>query len=55
MDNFEWGFGFTVRFGIYHVDFETQEWTPKMSGKWYRDFLTGSRPIDQAQTLRADS
>ncbi|KAF7017504.1 unnamed protein product [Triticum aestivum] len=55
MDNFEWGFGFTVRFGIYHVDFETQERTPKMSGKWYRDFLTGSRPVDQAQTLRADS
>nr|XP_020191458.2 beta-glucosidase 16 [Aegilops tauschii subsp. strangulata] len=55
MDNFEWRFGFTVRFGLYHVDFETRERTPKMSGKWYRDFLTGSRPVDQAHTLREDS
>ncbi|KAE8781052.1 Beta-glucosidase 16 [Hordeum vulgare] len=55
MDNFEWFFGFTVRFGLYHVDFETCERTPKMSGKWYRDFLTCSRPVDQARTLRADS
>jgi len=56
MDNFEWGFGFTVRFGLYHVDFETQERTPKTSGEWYRGFLTGSMPVaGQAQTLRVDS
>ncbi|VAH40628.1 unnamed protein product [Triticum turgidum subsp. durum] len=55
IDNFEWTFGFTVRFGLYHVDYETQKRTPKMSAKWYRDFLMGSRPTDQVQTLRADS
>ena len=54
IDNFEWTFGFTVRFGLYHVDYETQKRTPKMSAKWYRDFLMGSRPTDQVQTLRAD-
>ncbi|KAF7013215.1 hypothetical protein CFC21_027327 [Triticum aestivum] len=55
IDNFEWTFGFTVRFGLYHVDYGTQKRTPKMSAKWYRDFLMGSRPTDQVQMLRADS
>uniref|UniRef100_A0A0D3FXX1 Beta-glucosidase n=1 Tax=Oryza barthii TaxID=65489 RepID=A0A0D3FXX1_9ORYZ len=42
IDNFEWVFGYTIKFGLYHVDFDTQERIPKMSAKWYRDFLTGS-------------
>jgi beta-glucosidase len=55
MDNFEWCFGFTVRFGLYHVDFVTQQRAPKKSAKWYRDFLTGSGPMGEVQTLRAYS
>jgi beta-glucosidase len=35
MDNFEWGFGYRPRFGIVHVDFETQARTPKDSARWY--------------------
>jgi beta-glucosidase len=35
MDNFEWGFGFTKRFGINHVDYSTQKRTVKDSGRWY--------------------
>ncbi len=35
MDNFEWGFGFTKRFGITHVDYKTQKRTVKESGRWY--------------------
>jgi beta-glucosidase len=35
MDNFEWGFGYRPRFGIVHVDFETQARTPKDSAHWY--------------------
>jgi beta-glucosidase len=35
MDNFEWGFGFTKRFGIVHVDYDTQKRTVKDSGAWY--------------------
>ncbi|MBE7434614.1 MAG: beta-glucosidase [Anaerolineales bacterium] len=35
MDNFEWGHGFTKRFGIIRVDYETQRRTIKDSGDWY--------------------
>lgn len=35
MDNFEWAEGFNKRFGIVHVDFETQVRTVKESGKFY--------------------
>jgi beta-glucosidase len=39
LDNFEWAFGFSRRFGIVYVDFETLERVPKDSFKWYRDFI----------------
>ncbi|AWA30374.1 beta-glucosidase [Flavobacterium magnum] len=38
-DNFEWAEGYHPRFGLIHVDFETQRRTIKQSGYWYRDFL----------------
>jgi beta-glucosidase len=39
MDNFEWADGYGKRFGIYHVDFETQERIPKRSALWYREVI----------------
>ncbi|PNX88738.1 beta-glucosidase 47-like protein, partial [Trifolium pratense] len=39
LDNFEWTYGFSVRFGLYHVDFATQKRTPKLSASWYKDFI----------------
>ncbi len=39
MDNFEWAEGFHQRFGLVHVDFETQRRTPKASFGWYRDLI----------------
>ncbi|MBR1125711.1 beta-glucosidase [Bradyrhizobium lablabi] len=39
MDNFEWIFGFEKRFGVYHVDFETQARVPKLSAAFYRDVV----------------
>ncbi|TWR31335.1 beta-glucosidase [Mucilaginibacter pallidiroseus] len=38
-DNFEWAEGFHPRFGLVHIDFETQKRTIKASGHWYRNFL----------------
>ena len=39
MDNFEWASGYAKRFGIVHVDYETQKRTLKDSARWYQDFL----------------
>ena len=39
MDNFEWAFGYERRFGLVHVDFETQQRTLKQSALAYADFL----------------
>ncbi len=36
MDNFEWAEGYRMRFGIVHVDYDTQVRTIKKSGHWYK-------------------
>ena len=39
MDNFEWAEGFTQRFGLVHVDYDTLERTPKNSFHWFADMI----------------
>ena len=43
MDNFEWAEGYDKRFGIVHVDYETQIRTPKDSARWYADLIRRHR------------
>jgi len=42
VDNFEWAEGYERRFGLIHIDYETQQRRLKDSGKWYRAFLRGA-------------
>jgi beta-glucosidase len=44
MDNFEWAWGYSKRFGIVHVDYTTQKRTPKDSAYFFRDLIAGYGP-----------
>jgi len=49
LDNFEWAYGYDKRFGIVHVDYPTQQRTPKSSAHWFAEVartngLAGSLP-----------
>jgi beta-glucosidase len=49
MDNFEWAEGYKQRFGLIHVDYETQRRTLKQSAHWYRDVIqSNGSSISQA-------
>jgi len=39
LDNFEWGYGFSKRFGIVHVDYDSLVRTPKDSAHWVTDLV----------------
>ena len=39
LDNFEWAEGFQQRYGLVHVDHDTQVRTPKKSFRWYADLV----------------
>jgi beta-glucosidase len=47
LDNFEWSFGFSKRFGLIYVDYPTQTRTPKSSAAWYRDVIADGRVLDE--------
>lgn len=40
MDNYEWADGFSTRFGLTYVDYETQRRTPKLSARWFAQHVT---------------
>ncbi|MEU9507717.1 GH1 family beta-glucosidase [Micromonospora sp. NPDC048170] len=39
MDNFEWAWGYTKRFGMVHVDYDSQVRIPKSSARWYAEVI----------------
>ncbi|MCD7451750.1 Beta-glucosidase 44 [Datura stramonium] len=39
LDNFEWRSGFTSRFGIIYVDYNTLKRYPKLSAYWFMNLL----------------
>jgi beta-glucosidase len=55
IDNFEWSEGYTKRFGLFWVDYETQERIPKESAHWYRrvvanrGLVQGAQAVEEAQ------
>ena len=53
LDNFEWGEGYSKRFGLVYVDYATQERVPKASAAWYRAQIplrrTGGTPQPVAE------
>ena len=42
MDNFEWAAGYTERFGLIYVNYQTQERIPKDSFYWYKDVVSNN-------------
>ena len=54
IDNFEWAWGYTRRFGLVYVDYETQRRTVKHSGRWFANFLAGLTADDSPASPRAE-
>lgn len=42
MDNFEWAYGYSERFGLVFVDYQTQERVMKDSGKYYKEIISSN-------------
>ncbi|NBC29676.1 MAG: beta-glucosidase [Spirochaetes bacterium] len=43
LDNFEWAFGYTKRFGLYYTDYQSRRRTLKASGAWYAELARTGR------------
>jgi beta-glucosidase len=43
LDNFEWNSGYLKRFGLFHVDYDTQQRVAKDSARWYGDLIAAHR------------
>jgi len=42
-DNFEWAFGYTMRFGIVYIDYKSQKRILKDSALWYSQFIASEK------------
>ena len=55
LDNFEWADGYSKRFGLVHVDYETQRRTLKDSAAWYRALIGEHAGIHAQKRAGADA
>ena len=53
LDNFEWGFGFTKKFGLFAVDPVTRDRTPRASAAWYHAVIR-ENAVDDDLSLPAE-
>lgn len=51
MDVLSWTNGFNKRYGLFYVDFETQERLPKKSARWMRE-VANRRQVIQPETVK---
>jgi beta-glucosidase len=51
LDNFEWALGYAQRFGLVHVDYETQERTVKDSGRYYASVARANALLPPARAI----
>ena len=49
MDNFEWAVGFQQRFGLIHVNYQTQKRTWKESAKYYRKVIAANAVLSPSE------
>ncbi|XP_076889316.1 putative inactive beta-glucosidase 14 [Bidens hawaiensis] len=42
MDCYQWNSGYNVRYGLHYVDRQTLTRIPKLSARWYKNFLTNN-------------
>ncbi len=55
LDNLEWALGFSKRFGLVHVDFQTQQRTPKASAHYYARVIASHGAVLDEGALRGSS
>ncbi|PWA94662.1 beta-glucosidase [Artemisia annua] len=54
-DNFEWGAGYSARFGLIYIDYKSGKYTryPKSSAIWYKNFLHCNKPKAKTKNILA--
>jgi beta-glucosidase len=55
LDNFEWGSGYSQRFGLVYVDYPTQRRIPKASFRWYAQLIKDYPPPSPSDSATSSS